>query len=429
MMNLMQRLAAASGSLIVGEQVKSLKAIASEAKELAEHIAGRGRVLVWTESVEELIRAITAATSVQADVFVAHRSISAQHIDDLVRPLGITHLFRSGALEMVNAVDAAGSGFVYVMTSGTTQFPKIAKHTPDTLFGTIKQTAASSSAKWLLTYPATSFAGLQVTFSALIGGGHLVASQQRTMSSFVDAAVTQRVTHISGTPTFWRSFLSLLPSESTALQLQQVTIGGEAVDQSTLDRLRASFPCARITQIYASTEAGVAFSVNDVKAGIPVEWFTGGIGDVQLRVVDDVLHIRSPRMLQRYESGEASPFDAEGWLCTGDLVKEEHGRFIFAGRADGRLNIGGFKVSPEEVESVLLQCRGVADVQVSAAPSPISGQVLVANVVPDNGWSAGELKKSVQRFAYERLEAFKIPRIIRVVERIEAAESGKKVRR
>jgi acyl-coenzyme A synthetase/AMP-(fatty) acid ligase len=428
-MNLMQRLAAAPGSLFVGEQVKTFKAIAAEARELGEQIAPRGRLMVWTESVEELIRAITAAMSVRADVFVAHRSTSPQHINDLARRLSITHLFSSGAMETLSALDSQGDGFVYVMTSGTTQFPKIVKHTPETLFGTIKQTAASSSAKWMLTYPPTSFAGLQVTFSALIGGGHLVASPQRTMSSFVDTAVSQRVTHISGTPTFWRSFLSLLPSSGTALQLQQVTVGGEAVDQSTLDRLRAAFPFSRITHIYASTEAGVAFSVNDAKAGIPAEWFDSGIGDVQLRVVDDVLHIRSPRMLERYESGEASPFDAEGWLCTGDLVKEERGRFIFAGRADGRLNVGGFKVSPEEVESVLLECRGVADVQVSAARSPISGQVLVANVVPDNGWSAGELKKSVQRFAYERLEAFKIPRIIQVVERIEAAESGKKVRR
>jgi acyl-coenzyme A synthetase/AMP-(fatty) acid ligase len=429
MMNLMERLAAAPGSLIVGAQVKSLKAIASEAKELSEQIGGRTRVLVWTEMVEELIRAIIAAANVQADVFVAHRSISARHINDLVCSLGVTYLFRGGVLETFKAAGSDGSGFVYVMTSGTTQFPKIAKHSPETLFGTIKQTAASGSARWLLTYPPTSFAGLQVAFSAFIGGGHLVVSEQRTMSSFVNTAVTQRVTHISGTPTFWRSFLCLLPSESAALQLQQVTIGGEAIDQPTLDRLKVAFPSARITQIYASTEAGVAFSVNDVKPGIPVEWLDGGIGDVQLRVVDDVLHVRSPRMLQRYESGEASPFDAEGWLCTGDLVRKENGRFIFAGRVDGRLNIGGFKVSPEEVELVLLQCAGVADVQISAARSPISGQVLVANVLPEKGWSADELKKTVQRFAYERLEAFKIPRIIKVVDRIDAAESGKKVRR
>jgi len=428
MMNLMQRLASAPGSVIVDKQVKALKVIASEARELAEHIASRGRVLVWTDSVEELIRVITAATSVQADVFVAHRSISAQRINELVSPLRINQLFRSGILETYDSFESGGSGFLYVMTSGTTQFPKIAKHTADTLFGTIKQTAGSSLARWLLTYPPTSFAGLQVTFSALIGGGNLVAPPQRTMSSFVEAAVTQRVTHISGTPTFWRSFLCLLPQESAALHLEQVTIGGEAVDQSTLDRLRAALPCARITQIYASTEAGVAFSVNDVKAGIPVEWFDGEIGGVQLKVVDDVLHIRSPRILQRYESGEASPFDAEGWLCTGDLVRKEQDRFVFAGRADGRFNIGGFKVSPEEVESVLLQCEGVADVLVLAEASPISGQVLVANVVPYNGRSVGELKKSVQRFAYERLEPFKIPRIIRIVKGIEAAESGKKVR-
>jgi len=53
------------------------------------------------------------------------------------------------------------------------------------------------------------------------------------------------------------------------LPVRQITIGGEAVDQVTLDQLRAAFPGARISQIYASTEAGALFAVRDGRAGFP----------------------------------------------------------------------------------------------------------------------------------------------------------------
>jgi acyl-coenzyme A synthetase/AMP-(fatty) acid ligase len=98
------------------------------------------------------------------------------------------------------------------------------------------------------------------------------------------------------------------------------------------------------------------------------------------------------------------------------------------GRADRRLNVGGFKVSPEEVEAVLMQCAGVAEVQVSGVPSPISGQVLAASVVPKPGFEAETVKKAVQRLAYERLEPFKVPRIVRIVQSVTVADSGKKAR-
>jgi acyl-coenzyme A synthetase/AMP-(fatty) acid ligase len=133
-------------------------------------------------------------------------------------------------------------------------------------------------------------------------------------------------------------------------------------------------------------------------------------------------------MLQKYESGEPLPVDSEGWLSTGDLMKREGDRVHFVGRADRRLNVGGFKVSPEEIEAVLMQCDGVADVQVLGLPSPISGQVLAASVIPKPGFDSQAVKTAVQQLAYQRLESFKVPRIVRIVASLTPAESGKKVR-
>jgi acyl-CoA synthetase (AMP-forming)/AMP-acid ligase II len=425
-MNLLERLRASQGKLISAAGTIPFQQLASEALKSRQQFAPGSRILLWTDDVRQLIVTLAAAEHAGADAYIAHRTIARPEIDSMLERFGITHLAQPGAIEPLKAEPGAPSRFVYVMTSGTTRAPKVARHTLSSLFGTIQSTQSSRHSRWLLTFPPTAFAGLQVVFSAVLGGGDLVVPSERTMEAFAQAAAAHAVTHISGTPTFWRSFLLVLGDRE--LSLQQVTVGGEAVDQATLDRLKQRFPSARITHIYASTEAGVGFSVHDCRAGIPAAWISAGVGDVQLRVNDGVLEIKSPRALKRYESGEATPLDSEGWLSSGDLVRLEGDRYLFVGRTDRRLNVGGFKITPEEVEAVLMGCDAVADVQVSGVASPISGQVLCATVVPRSAADRDQVKKAVQQFAYQRLEPFKVPRVIRIVEALQAADSGKKAR-
>src|SRR5690606_190223 len=114
------------------------------------------------------------------------------------------------------------------------------------------------------------FAGVQVMLTAVQTRGAVVVPAERTPPAFLEAASTARVTSISGTPTFWRSLLVVArPGE---LVLRQVTLGGEAVDQTILDRLKRVFPDARITHTYASTEAGLVYAVHDGVAGFPSAW-------------------------------------------------------------------------------------------------------------------------------------------------------------
>lgn len=431
-MNLLERLASSSGRLLFNGDKTPYTTLSLKASRTAEFFQPGGRILLWSDRVDQIVSIIAAAWSRNADLYVAHRTTSPDEIEALISRFQVQwrvdddHIRRTAFAPP--QASHRSSSHILIMSSGTTRSPKIAQHTPENLFASHRMTESSARARWLLTYPPTSFAGLQVIFSAILGGADLVVASSRTIAAFAEAAQEHSVTHISGTPTFWRSFLLLTPSPS-ALKLRQITIGGEAVDQSTLDRLRAAFPTGRITHIYASTEAGVGFSVNDARAGFPAAWLETGVGDVRLRLRHNILEIRSPRMLKRYESGEALPVDSEGWLSTGDLMRREGDRVYFVGRADRRLNVGGFKVSPEEVEAVLMECDAVADVQVSGVPSPISGQVLAATVVPRPGLDSEAVRKQVQRLAYERVEPFKVPRIVRVVPSLEAAESGKKARR
>ena len=119
-------------------------------------------------------------------MFVGHRTISPDEISNLVSRLGITHLATSCALQPQENSSNMGRGFIYVMTSGTTRTPKVARHTPESVFGTIQKTTTSEKdSRWLLTYPPTSFAGLQVIFSAALGGGSEVTVRERSLGAYL----------------------------------------------------------------------------------------------------------------------------------------------------------------------------------------------------------------------------------------------------
>jgi acyl-CoA synthetase (AMP-forming)/AMP-acid ligase II len=130
------------------------------------------------------------------------------------------------------------------------------------------------------------FAGLQVLLQAWLGGTPLVLAEDHTELPIVLKRVAAAGCNaLSATPSMWRK-MSMRP-EFDALALRQITLGGEMVDQPVLDMLKKRFPEARITHIYASTEAGGGFAVRDGLAGFPQILFNQPIDGVELRLVND----------------------------------------------------------------------------------------------------------------------------------------------
>lgn len=321
-------------------------------------------------------------------------------------------------LRQAGPVDTGGvePGFaVALQTSGTTGTPKLVRHEFGRLRGRLRGTS-DPQACWLLTYEPAAFAGLQVILTALAAGATLVAAPGQGVAALARVALAEHCTHASGTPTFWRALL--LAPAGTLPPLAVITLGGEAADQPLLDRLAAAFPGARIRHIYASTEAGALFAVADGRAGFPAAWLDTGVDDVGLRIRDGVLEVRSPR---------AAPICGDGWLSTGDLVEVAGDRALFAGRLDGRVNIGGVKIAPEAVERRLLAVPGVADAVIVARANPISGHILTADVVPEPGVDREALGSRL-RAATAALEPAARPRVIRFADHLDIARSGKKRR-
>lgn len=314
-------------------------------------------------------------------------------------------------------------------TSGTTGTPKWINHSLSSLTRSLKRDRSGRKYRWGLLYDPCRFAGLQVVLQSLIGGGVLLAPESHDVEHCVEFFLREGVTSISATPSMWRKLL--LVSRIERLRPTHVTLGGEIADTQTLKRLRLVFPDAKITHIFASTEAGVGFSVKDCLAGFPLSYLKDSSeSGVKLKIGDGgVLLIRKDDYGERAMAGELPGLRDDGFLDTGDIVQVVNDRVVFIGRANGSINVGGLKVMPEEVEVAIRECAVVEDVRVYARPSAVLGNVVAADVVAKAGVSEAQAKTSVSQFCSERIEGFKRPAVVRIVSHIETSATGKAERR
>lgn len=319
-----------------------------------------------------------------------------------------------------------------LLTSGTTGAPKLVVHTLATLTGAMTAGAAlGHSAVWSTFYDMRRYGGLQIFLRAMLGGGSMVlSSAQEPVGDFLGRAGWHNVTHVSGTPSHWRR--ALMSQAAHSMAPRYVRLSGEIADQAILDALRAAYPQSDIAHAFASTEAGVAFDVGDGFAGFP-ETLLGRRGDVEMRVEDGSLRIRSGRNALRYLSLEAPLlFDEDGFVDNGDMVELRDGRYYFIGRRGGVINIGGLKVHPEEVEAVINRHPDVRMSLVKARKNPITGAIVVADIVLNGASSPSDrdtaLKSEIIEQCRRGLARHKVPAAIRFVPALEVSGAGKLAR-
>jgi acyl-coenzyme A synthetase/AMP-(fatty) acid ligase len=358
----------------------------------------------WTEAqLEDAISLCKPRAHVRSDVTAPTRLV----FEDLNQP-GLTD-----------------PGLV-LFSSGTTGTPKGIQHDWSTIAASGRFVPERLHGRtWYIAYEPAGFAGLQVLFAARSSGGSLVMPRVgATFREHAELIAQHRVEVISATPTWWRMLISAWPTHLAVPELLQVTLGGEIVDQATLDLVNRFFNPAQLTHVYASSEAGTAIVVSDGAAGFPEEWLDTE-RTVPLRIKDGMLEVRSPFRMRAYVNA-ADPTTDDGWLPTGDVVTVRAGRCHFVGRADQRLNVGGSKVTPEEVEECLQQQPDILDCLVYGKHNPIMGTLLVADIVPAHADSFDAV--ALRRKLGSSLPPYKIPQLFRVVREIAISANGKKRR-
>jgi acyl-coenzyme A synthetase/AMP-(fatty) acid ligase len=319
-----------------------------------------------------------------------------------------------------------------LLTSGTTGLPKLVVHNLTSLAGAIQQNGPAGEIVWSTFYDIRRYGGLQIFLRAMLTGTSLVlpGSQEQT-ADFLARAGSHGVTHISGTPSHWRR--ALMSQSAHLIAPQYVRLSGEIADQAILNNLRSQYSQARIAHAFASTEAGVAFDVNDGAAGFPAS-LIDHTPHVEMRVEDRSLKIRSDRTAIRYIGDSHILKDAEGYVDTGDIIELRDDRYYFVGRRDGVINVGGLKVYPEEVEAVINRHPAVQVSLVQTKKNPITGALVVADVVlktvPQSAdHDACELKHDMLLLCREVLPSHKVPAVINFVPSLPVDETGKLARR
>jgi acyl-CoA synthetase (AMP-forming)/AMP-acid ligase II len=439
-----------SGPVLLGASGHALTRADLAAAGTAPALGPEARVAVQLSDPLDVVRALAALDGQVAAILLLSHALPAETALALARTAGCGILVRdagpAGAQEAGDGPASIGLDDVLgperrpdplptawlMTTSGTTGLPKIVPHTLASLTRSVHRFGGDADPArdlpvWGLLYDPTRFAGLQVVLQALIGGGQLVAADTGAPLADQIALLADRgCTHLSATPTLWRR-LMMVPGYDR-LALRQVTLGGEIADQATLNALRAAFPAARLTHIYASTEAGVGFSVTDGLAGFPRAYLDRAPGNVRLDVRDGVLWLRPPVTALR-PGLPGIAVDTQGFVCSGDRVALGDDRVHFLGRENGLINIGGVKVYPETVEAVLKTVPGVGLVQVSAKRSPVTGALVLAEVQLDAGADPDATRRLILETSRARLEREAVPAIIRFVEGFQTNAAGKLVRK
>lgn len=268
--------------------------------------------------------------------------------------------------------------------------------------------------------------GVNTLFYTLANGGTAVAVPARDPELVCQAIAAHKVQTLPTSPTFLNLLLiSEAYDRHDLSSLELITYGTEVMPESTLRRLHELFPQVQLLQTYGLSELGILRSKSKDSGSLWVK--VGGEG-FETKIVDDILWVRARSAMLGYLNAP-SPFDAEGWMNTQDVVEQDGEYIRILGRRSEIINVGGQKVYPAEVESVVLQMPNVRDAAVVGEPNPITGNIVTVRLTLFEPEELTPLKRRVRAFCAERLAPYKVPVKITVTDQDQHSARFKKMRK
>lgn len=326
--------------------------------------------------------------------------------------------------EIIQALKEKKHPGLVLFSSGSTGESKAAVHDLSPLLEKfkIRRHAMRSIAFLLFDH----IGGFNTLLYSLSNAGCIVALSGRRPESVCRVIEKYQVETLPTSPTFINLLLlSEAYRQYDLSSLRLVTYGTEVMPESTLSRFHSLFPHIRLLQTYGLSEIGIMRSKSRDSGSLWVK--IGGEG-FQTRVADGVLEIKAQSAMLGYLNAP-SPFTKDGWFHTGDAVLVDGDYLKILGRQSEMINVGGEKVFPAEVESVLQLMDGVEDAAVSAEKNPITGHIVKAKVKLGTGESTAEFRKRMHSFCKGKLQAFKIPQKVELVDALMHGQRFKKIRK
>lgn len=315
---------------------------------------------------------------------------------------------------------------IVLFSSGSTGRSKAAVHRADRLLAKFR--AEGRAARTIPFMMFDHIGGMNTMLTTLANGGCLHVLKDRSPEEVCRTIERYRIEALPVSPTFMN--LLLLSGAHRAHDLSSlkvVSYGSEVMPAHTLAAWNAAFPDVRTVQAYGMSELGVLKTKS--KSSDSLLFSLQGEG-AQYRIVDGLLEIKAESAMIGYLNAP-DPFTEDGWLRTGDEAVVEDGFIRILGRRSEIINVGGEKVYPAEVESVLQELAGIEEVVVSAETSGITGQMVMATVklCEDAEPSVSELRRRIWAFCRDKLPAHKIPQKIVITRESLIGSRLKKIRK
>jgi acyl-CoA synthetase (AMP-forming)/AMP-acid ligase II len=317
-----------------------------------------------------------------------------------------------------------GAPGLIVFSSGSTGFPKGILHNCERVMH--KFEVERQSWRTILFLLMDHFGGFNTFLAAFAYGGVAICIDDRQPNSVCRTIQNARATLLPTTPTFINLLIASRAYSSHDLSsIKLITYGTEVMSDATLKKTKVAFPNAHLKQTYGSSEVGVLRSKSEGDASL---WVKIGGDGFEVKIKDDILWIRSEANMVGYLNAPP-PFDADGWMCTGDQV-EVKGEFMkIIGRKSEMINVGGQKVFPSEIETVLLEDENVKEVTAFGVKHDLMGYVVHAKVSLHHEESIDQFTIRMRKYCSSKLAKYKIPVKFLLVQEIDQRnERFKKIR-
>ncbi len=351
-------------------------------------------------------------------------------------PIGAT----SGKTGFAEADDTA----LVLHTSGTTSRPKIVPLSHTNVCSSARHIAATlaltPSDRCLNVMPLFHIHGLiAAVLSTLSAGAAISCSPGFNALKFFPWLEAVAPTWYTAVPTMHQAILSRAGRNQDivkANRLRFIRSSSSSLPPQVMAALEETFD-APVIEAYGMTEAAHQMASNPLP---PAERKPGTVGlaaGPEVAVMDDAgtlldqgavgeIVIRGPNVTSGYENNPKANAEAfsHGWFHTGDQGQiDEDGYLRLTGRLKEIINRGGEKISPREVDEVLMDHPAVEQVVTFARPHDKLGEDVAAAVVLRDGEEADA--QAIRDFARERLADFKVPRTVIFLDEIPKGATGK----
>jgi cyclohexanecarboxylate-CoA ligase len=331
-------------------------------------------------------------------------------------------------------------------TSGTTGRPKGVLHSHNSIHALICQIredwTVNPGDTFLVPSPIAHIGGSIYAFECpLLLGTTAVLMDRWDPAAAVALMDSERCTHMAGATPFLQQLVSAAEHAGTQLpDLKLFICGGASVSPSLIRRATDYFAQAVVTRVYGCTEVPVA------TIGAPRHDETGyaadtdgraGIAEIKLvaheaaPAGDGEICVRGPQMLlgYRHPEDDTESFDAAGFFRTGDLGRWVSGSsddqyLLVTGRAKDVIIRNGENISAKEVEDLLAEHPGIAEIAVVGLPDARTGERACAVIVPKGG-SAPDVASLLGLLQSKGVAKFKAPEQVAVWDELPKNDAGK----